>query len=130
MATYRLKSKLFGELDKEASQKKKGILGTGITGGQALLAAGTLVGGYKLAAAGKLGHGAQLGVNRFRMATSSVGSNRYMKGLTGVNNERDRLMKNINQNTTLTTAQRTDLQNAITNQFNGYTKVPTQTNNP
>ena len=74
MATYRLKSKLYGEFDKE---EKKGILGTGITGGQALLAAGALVGGYKLAGAGKLGRGMQNSVNSFRMKTSAATSQRY-----------------------------------------------------
>ena len=36
MATYRLKSKLYGEFDGN-EKKKDGILGTGITGGQVLM---------------------------------------------------------------------------------------------
>lgn len=75
MAIYRLKSKLYGEFDDD--KKKNGIFGTGITGGQALLAAGAAFGGYKLAGAGKLGKGAQNTVNSFRMKTSAANSQRY-----------------------------------------------------
>ena len=57
MATYRLKSKLFSEFDGE--KKDKGILGTGISGGQLLLAGGAALAGrnvYRtMAFKGKIG---------------------------------------------------------------------------
>lgn len=57
MATYRLKSKLYGEFDGE--KKDKGILGTGISGGQALMLGTTLLAGrgmYRnMAFKGKIG---------------------------------------------------------------------------
>ena len=46
MATYRLKSKIFSEFDSE--KKDKGILGTGISGGQALLLGATALAGRKM----------------------------------------------------------------------------------
>lgn len=46
MATYRLKSKIFSEFDGE--KKDKGILGTGISGGQALMLGATALAGRKM----------------------------------------------------------------------------------
>lgn len=57
MATYRLKSKLYGEFDGE--KKDKGILNTGITAGQALMVGATALAGrgiYRnMAFKGKIG---------------------------------------------------------------------------
>lgn len=86
MATYRLKSKIFGELDNLSSKKdeKKGFLGTGLSTGQVLLGTAAAVGGYKMAGAGKFGVGAQNAVNKFRVRTSAAGSARQAKGLAGL----------------------------------------------
>ena len=47
MTKYRLKSKLYGEFDGE-EKKKSGILGTGISAGQALMIGGTVLAGRKM----------------------------------------------------------------------------------
>lgn len=97
MATYRLKSKIFGELDNLSSKKdeKKGFLGTGLSTGQVLLGTAAAVGGYKMAGRGMFGKTAQNSINQFRMNTSKVGSARYLKGKTGLDTNRTAELKQV-----------------------------------
>lgn len=79
MATYRLKSKLYGELD-NLSSNSSGNQKNGLSVGKALMIGATALGAYKAAGAGYLGRGASNAVNTFRVRTSAVGSNRHNKG--------------------------------------------------
>lgn len=73
MATYRLKSKLYGEFDEK---KNKGILGTGITAGQALMVGGAILGGRKL-------------YNNHLVRTGQAPSNLMARYSTGSQNQRN-----------------------------------------
>lgn len=93
MATYRLKSKLYGELDKGERKENNGIFG--ISTGKALLGATAALGAYKMAGAGKFGMGAQNAVNKFRMNTSAAGSTRFANAQKALEANRNIELKRV-----------------------------------